>query len=471
MPDGLLTIATPAEVRAVAATRGADGLRRAVRGQCAACCGPCPALWRARPCNPGSAFCPPTACELYVCTTVTCCDGAPPQAIGLGSIILFGGICYRVIDQVSTAPPGALVLGQLDFCGGGAARAYCLPAGSGCDHPACTCNPVAYLYWQGCPCPGGAGGGSCLVISLADYAALAASLGSECVVANAGGQTGCVHVSFWSPRADSLPPGCIVFSPPASQVTDTCCDCCPGCASARIPAGTCAGVQATNPKWACVAGACCCQRVRYRWSFRSNYTPAGAPEFYFNVRHSGEATVDFTLNPAGVVVPVTVEIDAWYGQETQLRDMALTCGAHTISPVAMDLVPVQFAAIDRPVPDGQVDPVTFIDQAGEYGCARYRSTARCTETTFSPPGTLDFEWKIEAFGSPTTTCGRGCSGRSIIVRPGPCQQPTDPAGAAGEVVSRESRIANRGSGCSGCGSYASDADRALIAQILKGVRG
>ena len=464
MPDGVLVIPTPEQVRAVATSRGADGRRRAVRGNCGACCGPCPGLYRYVPCSPGSAFCPPTACELFVCTTVACCDGAPPSP--LPGVIQFAGICYRRVGQVATAPAGALVLGQLDFCSGAAA---CLPADATCEHPACTCNPGAYLYWQACPCPGGAGGGVCRVISLADYAALAASLGSDCVVANAGGESGCLFVSFYSPRASSLPPGCVVFSPPASQVTDTCCDCCPGCASARIPAGTCSGIQAINPKWACVAGACCCQRVRYRWSFRSNYTPAGAPEFFFNVRHSGEATVDFTLNPAGVVVPVTVEIDAWYGSETQTRDMALTCGAHTISPVAMDLVPVQFANIDRPISDGPVDPVTFIEQTGQYGCAVYRSTATATETTFSPPGTLDFEWKIEAFGSPASTCGRGCGGRSIVVRPGPCDGQVDPANPAGDGMLRAGRGGNV-SGCAGCGSYAGDAERAAIAAILRGAR-
>lgn len=449
MPDGVLVIPTPEQVRAVATSRGADGRRRAVRGNCGACCGPCPGLYRYVPCSPGSAYCPPTACELFVCTTVACCDGAPPSP--LPGVIQFAGICYRRVGQVATAPAGALVIGQLDFCSGAAA---CLPADATCEHPACTCNPGTYLYWQACPCPGGAGGGACPVISLADYAALAASLGSDCVVANAGGEGGCLYVSFYSPRASSLPPGCVVFSPSALEVTDTCCDCCPGCASARITAAQCAGVRATNPKWSCLPAACCCQRVLFNWDLRYFLQPADPLYESFTFTSRGSYTVDLVQNPAGVTIQVPLSFVGDRGSSgTETVNLNLYCGAHLVGPPGWGTFY-----------DGQVSPIaegssgdTSWTQSGVYGCSKYVVSYR--ELLNLPPpfrqGIKELDWTITATpaGGSVATCGRGCGGRSIIVRPGPCDGQVDPANPAGDGMLRGGRggVSGVSGGCAGCG--------------------
>lgn len=418
-------------MKALASNRRARQSGGRAQATCSTSCCGCTAFYKALPCdNPSSATCRPLVCELYVCANSVCCDGSvPPTEIGPGSTILYQNWCYVVKPGTYTpgqVPGGAAILGTSDFCD---RRAFCVPGN--CSHPACQCPSGPWLYWQACPCPGGAGDTVCRVISLSDYADLAASLGSDCVVANAGGLAGCVYVSARSPRASTLPPSCSIFSPPATQITDTCCDCCPGCGSSRIAPGTCTTVRAINPKWSCLATACCCQRVHYRWSFKSNYRPGGNPGLFFNVSFSGEQVVDFTTNPSGVVVPVTVTINAWYGTETITRDMELICGAHRIVPPAMDYVPVQYAGVLRPVTDGQVSPAIFLTQTGEYGCAKYRSTAFATETPGGPPGDYEFEWKIEAISSPTSTCGRGCSG--VYVRPadGPCGQPAGDIGEGG----------------------------------------
>jgi len=444
MPDGLLTIATPEQVRAVAVTRGADGLRRAVRGQCAPCCGPCTSLWRLKPCSPGSAFCPPTVCDLYLCVASNPCA---PGGFGVGSVVQFGGVCYAAIGEVPAAPPGALVLGAADFSSG---RAHCLP-GADCGHPACLCNPGTYLYWSGCPCPGGAGDGVCRVISLADYTALAQSLGSECVVANAGGLRGCHYVSLYSPRADALPPGCVVYAPGTGEVTDSCCECCPGCGSTRITSAQCAGVQSLNPKWACAPGVCCCQRVRYVWSYRQLYSPPFADN-YINVFHSGDETVDFPSSPSGVVVPVAVTIEAWSGTEVVQRSMTLHCGAHTVLPAGTEFLPVQFPNVYNPQPDGDLGGGATLQQTGVYSCNAYRATAAGVIDLGHPKkGVLSFEWKIDMIpmGSSGGTCGRGCAGRAVVVRPGPCAA----AGGGVQIPGGDGLVlpGALGSGCAGCG--------------------
>jgi len=395
------------------------------------CCGECATWWKATHCpNPGT--CVPYVCDIYVCQTAVCCDGSvPPEPIVVGSVIQFHGWCYTVQSgdiPASAIPPGAVRVTTADFCSG---DAFCIPGN--CSHPACNCPPGPWLYWQACPCPDGAGGPTCRVISLDDYGRLSRSIGSECVVADFG-EDGCHYVSLRSPQASTLPPGCIVAVPALGTVGPTCCECCVGCAFSRITGAQCASIRELNPKWSCTPIDCCCQRLRFEWSLHHYFRPADPLVRSFTITFSGGATVDLVANPFGIIVPVVLTVTYDDGDvETINSDMELRCGTQNVIPAGMNF----YYALDlEPIAEGSSGDYTWT-QSGNFGCSNYAVDWRRTRNLAPPFQTeiAETNWRITATpaGGSTATCGRGCSGNYVRPAAGPCDPDPVPAGEGTEA--------------------------------------
>lgn len=383
------------------------------------CCGECATWWKATHCpNPGT--CVPYVCDIYVCQTAVCCDGSvPPVDVVVGSVIQYQGWCYTVQPgdiPASAIPPGAVRVTTADFCSG---TAFCIPGD--CSHPACQCTPGPWLYWQACPCPTAVGDGFCRVIRLEDYGRLSQSIGSDCIVADVTGTGQCYYVSLASPRAETLPPGCIIFVPALGTVGPTCCECCPGCGYTKISVDECNFVHSINPMWGCYPQTCCCTKVKYRFELYSFYKPGGGDPHFLEVKCQGEASVDFTIDPFGVTVPVRVSIRDQDGTTIIDDTITLVCGAHNVTPPATEYLP-GFTQPFRPVPNGPSFYGT-VTQSGLYSCVNY--VARYNEVYndgLTPPTRFDYVWSIStsAGAGSTSLCGRGCSGAYIRPGTGPC---------------------------------------------------
>mgnify|MGYP000249307116 FL=1 len=378
----------------------------------ACCCSPCPAFYKALPCNnPGS--CAPVLCQVYVCTDNPCTQP--------GMVFQYLGWCYKVQPGVidpEDIPPGSATLTRDAF--GALGPAFCLQTGAQCNHPGCQCIEGPFLYFAACPCPGGAGDGLCRVISLDDYAIVAGSIGSACVVA-AFGEGGCQWVGPSSPRAPVLPPGCIRILPAGllGAVTDTCCDCCPGCAHSRITGDACQVIRAINPGWACTPTSCCCQRIRFEWSLFAHFIPEDPGFQPTTVTNSGSYSLDLMEFPFGLSVPTTLEITQGGSSWTETVNIGLLCGAQNIVPPGIGTF---YYGEWQPRAPGTFGDFTT-QQSGTYGCAAYSANWLRTKRP-GPFGTeiATFIWSITATASAGTAipCSRGCSG-SHVVPADPCE--------------------------------------------------